>query len=149
MIWVVPVHGLGQCNGDGPTIWEVASTPLLNMLQAQGFGFLYMTCITHKEIHLVGNSVVDDTYIVESHPEDQDPQATAARMQGGLGHMEWKNRGNRGGHQNQQNVVGTSYCVYGSMDDGGMRPSPKLKPTSRSWMQVSAARRFSCTRFGS
>jgi hypothetical protein len=57
---------------------------LLNILQAQGFGFFYMTCITHEEIHLVGCIFVDDTDIVESHPEDQYPRATVAQMQGSL-----------------------------------------------------------------
>jgi hypothetical protein len=83
-LWVVPVHSLGQGNGAGPTIWAVVSTPVLNLIRAQGCGFFYMTCITHEEINLVGYSFGDDTDIVESDNDNDGPQATAMRVQGVL-----------------------------------------------------------------
>jgi hypothetical protein len=83
-LWVVPVIGLGQGNGAGPIIWAVVSTPVLNMLRIQGYRVFYMSCISEEEIHLVGYSFMDDTDIVQSDPEEQDPLATEVRMQGAL-----------------------------------------------------------------
>jgi hypothetical protein len=65
----VPVHGLGQGNGAGPTIWALVSMRVLNMLQIQGYGFFYMTCISQEEINLVECSFMDDTDIVKLRPE--------------------------------------------------------------------------------
>jgi hypothetical protein len=35
---LIRYHGIGQGNGSGPTIWEIVSSPVLNALQAQGYG---------------------------------------------------------------------------------------------------------------
>ena len=35
-LWTVPIQGVGQGNGAGPQIWAVVSTPVLNMLRAEG-----------------------------------------------------------------------------------------------------------------
>jgi hypothetical protein len=51
------------------------------MLRIQEYGFFYMSCISQEEIHLVGYSFMDDTDIAQSDPEEQDPTATAARLQ--------------------------------------------------------------------
>jgi hypothetical protein len=48
------------------------------------YGLFYMMCITHEEIHLVGYSFVDDTYIVESDNDIDCQQETDVRMQGAL-----------------------------------------------------------------
>jgi len=31
-VWLVPIHGIGQGNGAGPSIWAAVGTPLLNAL---------------------------------------------------------------------------------------------------------------------
>jgi hypothetical protein len=85
LLWVVPVLGLGQGNGAGPTIWAVVGTPaVLNMLRIQGYEFFCMSCISQEEIHLGGYNYVDNTYIVQPNPEEQDPMATSLRMQGAM-----------------------------------------------------------------
>jgi hypothetical protein len=62
----------------------MVSTPVLNMLRIQGYGFFYLSCISEEDIHLVWYIFVDDTDIVQSDPEEQNPMATAVRMQGSL-----------------------------------------------------------------
>jgi hypothetical protein len=42
------------------------STPVLKMMKYEGFGFMYKTIIKGKELHFVGYSFVDDTYIIQS-----------------------------------------------------------------------------------
>lgn len=37
-IFTVPIHGVRQGNGAGPTIWTVMSSPVLHLLQKMGFG---------------------------------------------------------------------------------------------------------------
>jgi hypothetical protein len=68
----------------GPTTWTVVSTPVLNMLQAQLYGFFYVICITHADIHMVGYRFVYDTYMVESDNNNEGPQSTAVRLKGAL-----------------------------------------------------------------
>ena len=40
-LWVIAVQGIGQGNGGGPTMWALVSTPVLNMLQAEGHGAFF------------------------------------------------------------------------------------------------------------
>jgi hypothetical protein len=65
-LWAVPIHGLGQGNGAGPTIWAVVSAPLLNQMRQRGFGFFYQTCILKEDLYFVGYSFVDDTNTIQS-----------------------------------------------------------------------------------
>jgi hypothetical protein len=65
-LWAVPYYGVGQGSGAGPAIWEVVSTPVLKMMNDEGFGCMYNTRIEGKELHFVGYSFVDDTDIIQS-----------------------------------------------------------------------------------
>jgi hypothetical protein len=71
-LWVVPLKsevepsGIGQGNGAGPHMWAVVSTPILNLLREEGFGFALKTSITGTNISFVGYSFVDDTDLVTS-----------------------------------------------------------------------------------
>jgi hypothetical protein len=64
-----PIQGVGQGNGAGPQIWALVSSPVLNMLRAQGHGATFMSAITRTEMTLVGYSFVDDTDLVTSRPQ--------------------------------------------------------------------------------
>jgi Reverse transcriptase (RNA-dependent DNA polymerase) len=72
----IPIQGLGQGNGAGPTIWALISTPVLNMLQTHGFGIKITSCISGDYLHFVGYSFVDDTDLVEF----PDAPTTASRI---------------------------------------------------------------------
>jgi hypothetical protein len=65
-LWVVPVQTIGQGNGAGPTMWALVSTPVLNMLQAEGCGACFRAAITGDEVHFVGYAFVDDTDLFAS-----------------------------------------------------------------------------------
>jgi len=47
-IWGVPVSGMGQGNGAGPQMWAVVSTPILNLLQQEGYIAAFKASITNK-----------------------------------------------------------------------------------------------------
>lgn len=72
--WHVPIHGVGQGNGAGPQIWAAVSTPLLNLLRAEGCGSHLSSVITKEHLHFVGYAFVDDTDLVSSHPLSQSPE---------------------------------------------------------------------------
>ena len=44
-LWAVPIQGVGQGNGAGPQIWAAVSTPVLNMLRAEGHGAFFKAAI--------------------------------------------------------------------------------------------------------
>jgi hypothetical protein len=64
----VPLQGVGQGNGAGPQIWALVSTPVLNMLRAQGLGATFTSALTKLSTSLVGFAFVDDTDLVTSGP---------------------------------------------------------------------------------
>lgn len=66
---LVPIQGVGQGNGAGPQIWALISTPVLNMLRAQGHGASFRSAISQDQTTLVGFSFVDDTDLVTSRPD--------------------------------------------------------------------------------
>jgi hypothetical protein len=63
-LWAVPIQGVGQGNGAGPQIWAAVSTPVLNMLRAEGHGAFFKAAISGEEISFVGYAFVDDTDLV-------------------------------------------------------------------------------------
>jgi hypothetical protein len=66
---LTPIQGVGQGNGAGPQIWALVSSPVLNMLRAQGHGTTFLSAITKTEMTLVGYSFVDDMDLVTSRPQ--------------------------------------------------------------------------------
>jgi len=65
-LWTIPVQGVGQGNGAGPQIWAVVSTPVLNMLRAEGHGAFFKAAISGDDISFVGYAFVDDTDLVST-----------------------------------------------------------------------------------
>lgn len=64
--WVTPMHGRGQGNGAGATIWAVLSTPLLNLLRLKGYGCEFISPISKDHLSFSGYSFVDDTDLIQS-----------------------------------------------------------------------------------
>lgn len=77
----IPIQGLGQGNGAGPTIWALISTPILNLLRTHGFGNKITSCISGSNLHFVGYCFVDDTDLVEFPSSPIPAVNVAARMQ--------------------------------------------------------------------
>jgi hypothetical protein len=73
-VWLLPLHGIGQGNGAGPAIWEVVSTPLLNV-RAQCFGCEIVSPLSGSFHKFVGYAFIDDTDIIQSLLLENDQQA--------------------------------------------------------------------------
>ena len=62
----IPLQGIGQGNGAGPSIWLLITIPLINMLRDGGYGFRSTTPITGSAYRFVCYTFVDDTDTVHS-----------------------------------------------------------------------------------
>lgn len=69
----VPIQGVGQGNGAGPTIWAIVSSPVLDMLRESGCLCTFRMALTGEEVKFVGYAFVDDTDKVVTSPS---PTAT-------------------------------------------------------------------------
>ena len=58
---VIPISGIGQGNGLGPTLWALISSKLLLMMHTAGHGVRITSALTNTIISLVGFAFVDDT----------------------------------------------------------------------------------------
>jgi len=45
--WQAPIAGIGQGNGAGPQIWAAVSSPILDIMQSEGFYAHLITAILH------------------------------------------------------------------------------------------------------
>jgi len=59
--WQLPIARIGQGNGARPHIWVVVSSPILDIMRADGFYAHMIGAISHLEKKLVGFAFVDDT----------------------------------------------------------------------------------------
>jgi hypothetical protein len=55
-----PTHGVVQGNGHGPPTYAAVSTPIFEMMRAEGLGAQITTAITHDQMDYLGMSFVDD-----------------------------------------------------------------------------------------
>ena len=60
------MQGVYQGNGAGPIIWAVVSSPLLQILQEDGYGTFFHTALSNKPICIVGYTFVDDTDLIQT-----------------------------------------------------------------------------------
>ena len=82
MLCMAPIQGVGQGNGTGPQIWAVVSTPVLEMMQAQGHLCHFRTAITGEEIRFIGCAFVDDANLLVTSPSlEAEHTEVAMRMQ--------------------------------------------------------------------
>ena len=61
-----PMHGVYQGNGAGPIIWAVVSSPLLQILQEDGYDTFFHTVLSNKSIRIVGYEFVNDTDLIQT-----------------------------------------------------------------------------------
>lgn len=59
------IHGVGQDNGAGPTVWALLSSPILNILRKRGFGAKFRSAFAKELLHIAGHAYVDDTDIAK------------------------------------------------------------------------------------
>jgi hypothetical protein len=49
-IWVIPMQGVFQGNGGGPTIWAVVSSPFLQIMKEEGYSTFFKASISDGTI---------------------------------------------------------------------------------------------------
>ena len=64
-----PPQGLVQGYGSAPTGWALVSSPIIEMMRSQGFGYTDWSCISNIVFHMVCFSFVDDTDIINTLEE--------------------------------------------------------------------------------
>ena len=64
--FIIPLQGIGQGNGCGPTGWTVISAPIIELMRSHHFGFSTIAPLSSKEIAFVCYAFVDDTDLVHS-----------------------------------------------------------------------------------
>jgi len=80
-VWLLPIHGISQGNGAGPTIWAVVSTPLLNILRELGFGFEYATPISCIPIRFSVFAFFDDTDLIQMLHAQSSSEEVKSKLQ--------------------------------------------------------------------
>ena len=64
----IPMQGIGQGNGIGPTLWALISSKLIQMMEKAGHGIHFLTSISLTAVSLVVFAFVDDTdLVIASH----------------------------------------------------------------------------------
>ena len=79
-----PPQGICQGNGAGPAIWAVVSTPILDMLCAEGFGIKFVSPLSGVSIHFAAYVFVDncDMCKTATHPAIPIHQLVQTMQQG-------------------------------------------------------------------
>ncbi len=67
-VWAVLVAGIGQGNGAGPQIWAVISTPILDLIQKEGYRAAFKVAVSRDQIQFVGYSFMDNTDLIQTRP---------------------------------------------------------------------------------
>ena len=62
----IPLQGIGQGNGAGPSIWAVINAPIISLLKRKGGGAIFRTAIALSILSFTGFSFVDDADIIHT-----------------------------------------------------------------------------------
>jgi hypothetical protein len=81
----IPLQGVLQGNGAGPAIWLLISSPMINMLRTQGFGFTSSNLLSDESYTFACYTYVDDTDLIH-HNKDINPNSIIPDIQRMLDH---------------------------------------------------------------
>ena len=85
--WDSPFQGILQGNQFGPPSWAIVSSPLFDMLRAEGYGLRIRTPLTRWLLFLAGLAFVDDTDTVQNGKRPTDTwQDVLRHAQGNVDH---------------------------------------------------------------
>jgi len=70
--WTTKPHGCGQGNGYGPALWACISSPLLHILQMQGYGTKLRCPISNEDFHIAAFAFVDDVDMIQTEDRETD-----------------------------------------------------------------------------
>jgi hypothetical protein len=79
------VRNVLQGNGAGPAIWLLISSPMINMLRTQGFGFTSSNILSNESYTFTCYTYVDDTDLIHNS-QDQNANSIIPDMQRMLDH---------------------------------------------------------------
>ena len=74
-------QGMGQGNGAGPPVWAIVSSRMFQILKKRNLVAKFSRPISAKELELCGFAFVDDSDIIATSNNVNDPQATITKMQ--------------------------------------------------------------------
>ena len=85
--WDSPFQGILQGNQFGPPSWAIVSSPLFDMLRAEGYGLRIRSPLTRRLLFLAGLAFVDDTDTVQNEKRPTDTwQDVLRHAQGNVDH---------------------------------------------------------------
>jgi len=67
-----PPQGVLQGSTDGPGLWAIVSTPVLEILREMGYVYTLKCAITQHKVEYVGCLFVDDAVYLQNH-DSNDP----------------------------------------------------------------------------
>lgn len=73
-LWIIPLHGSRQGNGTGPMLWAVVSTPVLKVMQSEGFGSFF----SGESICFIGYAFVDDMDLIQTAKQPSETEVDVA-----------------------------------------------------------------------
>jgi hypothetical protein len=79
----IPLQGVLQGNGAGPSIWMLISAPLINMLRTQGFGFKSTNLLSAESYHFACYTYVDDNDLIQAGKADTNVGPLGRWLKGG------------------------------------------------------------------
>jgi len=79
--WMELAAGIGQGNGAGPQIWAAVSTPLFEIMQAEGFVAQIICTMSKLSMELAGLAFVDDTDLIVNDPSNEVDQVSEKMQQ--------------------------------------------------------------------
>ncbi len=81
--WSQPKAGIGQGNGAGHHIWAAVSTPLFQVMRAEGFIVLFICALSKTQRALAGLAFVDNTDLIINDESNLAPRV-GTKMQESL-----------------------------------------------------------------
>jgi hypothetical protein len=82
----IPLQGVLQGSGAGPSIWMFITVPLINMLRTQGFRFRTQNLLTEEAYYFACYTYVDDTDLAHNGDHSTPSAQVFREMQSMLDH---------------------------------------------------------------
>jgi len=79
--WMELAAGIGQGNGVGPQIWAAVSTPLFEIMRAEGFVAQIICAMSKLSMELAGLAFVDNTDLIVNNPSNEVDQVSKKMQQ--------------------------------------------------------------------
>ncbi len=109
-MWEVPITGIGQGNGAGPSIWAAVSSPMFDVICQDSFYALLTGAISLQQRHITGFTFIDDTNLCITHPTHK-AKFVVNKMQQAITHWEGLLRATGGALVPEKCLVSNQFCI--------------------------------------